>query len=117
MGRPRRITAGGVVHHVLNRANRRARIFHKPRDYDAFLKVLMEGLERISCRVLGLCLMPNHWHLVPWPHEDGDMSRLMAWVSNTHVKRYRNSAPAGIAADPTAKPAGSRRRPSAWASN
>jgi putative transposase len=77
------------VYHVLNRANRRAQIFHRPRDYEAFLKVLAEGLERVPCRVLGLCLMPNHWHLVLWPHGDGDLSRLMAWISNTHVKRYR----------------------------
>ena len=64
MGRPRRIAAGGVVYHVLNRANRRARIFHKPRDYEAFMRVFAEGLERVPCRVMGLCLMPNHWHLV-----------------------------------------------------
>jgi putative transposase len=89
MGRPRRLSAGGVVYHVLNRANRRARIFHKARDYEAFVKILSEGLERTPCRVLGVCLMPNHWHLVVWPHGDGDLSRLIAWISNTHVKRYR----------------------------
>jgi REP element-mobilizing transposase RayT len=59
MGRPRRITAGDIVYHVLNRANRRARIFHKPRDYEAFLRILAQGLERTPCRVLGLCLMPS----------------------------------------------------------
>jgi hypothetical protein len=32
---------------VFNRANRRARIFHKPRDYEAFLKVLAEGGDTI----------------------------------------------------------------------
>jgi putative transposase len=89
MGRPRRVAAGNVVYHVLNRANRRTRIFHKPRDYEAFLRILGQGLQRTPCRVLGLCLMPNHWHLVLWPHADGDLSRLMAWISNTHVKRYR----------------------------
>jgi putative transposase len=89
MGRSKRITAGGIVYHVLNRANRRARIFHKPRDYDAFLDILAEGLQLVPCRVLGLCVMPNHWHLVLWPHGDGDLSRYMAWVTNTHVKRYR----------------------------
>ncbi len=89
MGRAKRIAAGGIVYHVLNRANRRTRIFHKPRDYDAFIKLLGDGLERIPCRLLGLCLMPNHWHLVLWPHADGDLSRLMAWITNTHVKRYR----------------------------
>ena len=89
MGRPRRATAGGIVYHALNRANRRARLFHKPQDYEAFLHVLAEGLQRIPCRLLGLCLMPNHWHLVLWPTEDRQLSRLMAWVTNTHVKRYR----------------------------
>jgi putative transposase len=89
MGRPKRVTAGGVVYHVLNRANRRATIFHKPRDYEAFLKVLDEGLKRTPCRLLGLCLMPNHWHMVLWPHADGELSRLMSWVAGTHVKRYR----------------------------
>jgi putative transposase len=89
MGRPRRAAAGGVVYHVLNRANRRARIFHKPRDYEAFLRVLAEGLERLPCRLLALCLMPNHWHLVLCPHADGDLSKFLAWVTNTHVKRYR----------------------------
>ena len=83
------MTAGGVVYHVLNRANRRVRIFHKPGDYDAFLNVLAEGLQRVPCRLLGLCLMPNHWHLILWPTQDGQLSQLMAWVSNTHVKRYR----------------------------
>jgi putative transposase len=89
MGRAKRVAAGGIVYHVLNRANRRATIFHKPRDYDAFVKLLGEGLQRIPCRILGLCLMPNHWHWVLWPHADGDLSRLTAWITNTHVKRYR----------------------------
>jgi putative transposase len=78
MGRPRRLSVGGIVYHVLNRANRRAKIFHKPPDYNAFLKILGEGLQRTPCRVLGLCLMPNHWHLVLWPHADGELSRLLA---------------------------------------
>jgi putative transposase len=83
------VAAGGIIYHVLNRANRRARIFHKPRDYDAFLKVVEEGLSQIPCRMLGLCVMPNHRHMVLWPHADGDLSRLIAWITNTHVKRYR----------------------------
>ena len=83
------MTAGGIVYHVLNRANCRARMFYKPADYDAFLRIIAEGLERIPCRLLGLCIMPNHWHLVLWPHHDGDLSRLVGWITNTHVKRYR----------------------------
>jgi putative transposase len=89
MGRPKRVTAGGLVYHVLNRGNRRARIFLKPQDYAAFLDAIVEGLDRHPTEVLGLCLMPNHWHLVLCPKEDGDLTRFVGWVTNTHVKRYR----------------------------
>jgi putative transposase len=89
MGRMRRKVAGGVVYHALNRGNGRARIFHKPGDYDAFVRLLRDGQRIVPIRLLGFCLMPNHWHLVLWPFEDGDLSRYIRWVSNTHVKRYR----------------------------
>jgi putative transposase len=39
-------------------------------------------------RVLAYCLLPNHFHLVLWPHRDGDLSRWMQWVQTTHVRRY-----------------------------
>jgi putative transposase len=85
----RRKAAGGVVYHAINRGNGRARIFHKPGDFDAFLNLLRDGERIVPMRLLGFCLMPNHWHLVLWPFEDGDLSRYIGWVTNTHVKRYR----------------------------
>jgi putative transposase len=36
MGRPKRVADGGLVYHVLNRANARMTIFEKPEDYAAF---------------------------------------------------------------------------------
>ena len=32
--------------------------------------------------------MPNHFHLVLWPLEEGDLSRWMHWPLHTHVRRY-----------------------------
>jgi putative transposase len=32
--------------------------------------------------------MPNHFHLVLWPSQDGEMSRFMAWLTATHSKRW-----------------------------
>ncbi len=40
MGRPLRTAAGGVVYHVLNRANARIQIFEKPKDYEALERTL-----------------------------------------------------------------------------
>ena len=87
MPRSGRIAAGGIIYHVLNRGNGRARLFHKPEDYDAFMGIVLEVKETVAVQVLGLCLMPNHWHLALLPREDGDLSRFMLRVSTTHVRR------------------------------
>ncbi len=98
MGRPHRASQGGWVYHVLNRANARLPIFDKPEDYEAFERILAEGVERYDMRLLAYCLMSNHWHLVVWPKADGDLSRFMAWVTLTHTQRWhahRGSAGTG----------------------
>ena len=72
---------------MLNRGNGRSRLFHKPADYDAFLRILLETKKAVPVRVLGLCLMPNHWHLLLWPRHDGELSRFMLRACTTHVRR------------------------------
>ncbi len=88
MGRPLRAAVGGIVYHVLNRANARQVIFSKAGDFEAFEQVLAEAHERVSMRTLAFCIMPNHWHLVLWPRRDGDLSRFMAWLTLTHTQRW-----------------------------
>jgi putative transposase len=88
MGRPHRAAQGGFVYHVLNRANARLPIFEKTADYESFERILEEGVERVSMRLLAYCLMPNHWHLLLWPQDDGDLSRFMAWITLTHTQRW-----------------------------
>jgi putative transposase len=98
MGRPKRIDHGGLVYHVLNRANARMTIFRKDSDYQAFEQVLTEAAERVSMRVLSYCIMPNHWHLVLRPRKDGDLTRFMTWLTLTHTQRwhaYRKSIGSG----------------------
>jgi putative transposase len=76
MPRTNRIAPGDWVFHVLNRGNARMEIFRKDADYAAFRALLAETLERFRMRLLSYCLMPNHWHLVLWPREDGDLSSI-----------------------------------------
>ncbi len=64
------------------------RIFRKPGDYEAFERVLAEGLERYDVELLTYCLMPNHWHLVARPRTDEALGRWMCWVGVTHVRRH-----------------------------
>lgn len=40
-------------------------------------------------RIISYCLMPNHWHLLLWPADDGELSRFVHWVTGTHASRWR----------------------------
>ena len=88
MGRPKRAADGGLVYHVLNRANARMTIFEKPEDYAAFEQVLEEAVARTKMRLLAYCVMPNHWHMVVWPEADGELSRFTGWLTLTHTQRW-----------------------------
>ena len=79
---------GGVCGHVVNRGNGRQDVFHDEDDYATFLELVGLACERIPMRVVGVCLMPTHFHLVVWPHEDGDLSRWMQWLMTSHVRRH-----------------------------
>lgn len=88
MGRPNRVADGGLVYHVLNRANARMPLFENPGDYEAFEQVLTEAVQRTETRLLAYCVLPNHWHLVLWPQKDGELSRFMSWLTLTHTQRW-----------------------------
>jgi putative transposase len=57
MGRPHREAEGGLIYHVLNRANARAAIFEDAEDYEGFHKVLAEAVARTEIRLLAYCFV------------------------------------------------------------
>jgi len=89
MGRPPRDSAPGRIHHAWNRGNRRHVIFHKPGDYKAFIRVLVEAKDRFDTKLFAFCVMNNHWHLVVQEGADVSISEYMHWVTSTHVHRYQ----------------------------
>ena len=88
MGRSKRSDVAGCIYHMLNRANRKATIFHKDADYEAYERILIEALDRYHIELFSYCLMPNHWHLCVRPGVDGEMSRFAQWTGLTHTQRY-----------------------------
>ena len=98
MGRPKRTAPGGLIYHVLNRANARMTIFKKDEDYEAMQRIMLEAVERTKMRILAYCLLPNHWHFVLWPRKDGQLSQFTGWLTLTHTQRWhahRNNAGSG----------------------
>jgi putative transposase len=89
MPRHPRAAQAGYCYHVLNRGNGRRTIFHKPGDFEAFVRLLCEAGERVPLRLLAHVLMPNHFHLVLWPSADGELSAYLQWLLTAHVRRYQ----------------------------
>ncbi len=89
MPRPNRVSPGGMVFHVLNRGVGRMRIFNDDGDYFAFERIMEETLETRPMRICAYCLMPNHWHMVLWPENDGELAAFMQRLSVTHATRWQ----------------------------
>lgn len=88
MSRVERVDVGGEIYHVINRANARVQIFYTDGDYKQFESVLEEATEKFGMRLLTYKIMPNHFHLILYPKIDGDLSKFMGWLTNTHTRRW-----------------------------
>ena len=78
----------GHTYHIINRGNGGATVFHKDNDYQAFLDLLAVAKSKYPMKVLGFCLMPNHFHFVLQPLTANALSSFMQWWLTTHVRRY-----------------------------
>lgn len=61
--RPRHLLGDGT-YHVTARGVARSEIFLDDRDYEAFVFLLRDAVERFEWTPCAFCLMPNHVHLV-----------------------------------------------------
>jgi putative transposase len=80
--------ADNIVYHVINRGNGRQEVFHKDKDYEAFMKLIAEAKERYTIKLYGYCLMPNHYHMTVKPEKGEELSKWMQWLMTSHVRRY-----------------------------
>jgi len=88
MPRRLRLSTGGLAYHVLNRAVGRGRLFDDDADYQAMERVIAQTHQRLPMRIVSYCLMPNHWHFVLWPREDGELSEFLRLMTVTHTQRW-----------------------------
>lgn len=98
MPRSARVDVGEEIYHVINRANGRLQIFNTDNDYKLFEQLLTETKEILDMRILAYELMPNHWHLVLHPKNDGDLGAFMHRLSNAHTRKvhaYTNTNGSG----------------------
>jgi len=72
----------------MNRGCGRCTLFHTAKDFAAFERVIDYALEHNPTRILGYCLMPNHWHFVLFPETDGELTAFLRRLTHTHTQRW-----------------------------
>jgi putative transposase len=86
--RPPRQIFAGQCYHILNRANRKAEVFHEAADYAGFVQLIAKAQEQIELPLFATCLMPNHVHFAVRPCNGDDVARWMQWLFTTHARHY-----------------------------
>ena len=81
MARMARVVVSEFPHHIIQRGNRRQKVFFNENDYRQYLALLKNYSDRFKVDILAYCLMPNHAHLIAIPHEDGNLAQA---IGETH---------------------------------
>ena len=87
MARKLRVEYAGAIYHVMNRGDRRERIFVDDADRQRFVQTLGEVCAKTGWQVHAYVLMPNHFHVVvetPQPN----LVAGMKWLLGTYTSRF-----------------------------
>ena len=87
MTRPMRLDPADGIHHLMNRSARRYDCFLDDRDRRFFINLLSDACDKRGAKVLALCLMGNHFHLVV-RFPAGGVSGLMKQVSENYTRAF-----------------------------
>ncbi len=75
MARIARVVVPGFPHHVVQRGNRRQKVFFNEDDRKAYLDYLRIYARPAGIRFWGYCLMDNHVHIIAVPDKEDSFAR------------------------------------------
>jgi len=87
MPRRARTVVPGVPHHIVQRGNRRQRIFFSDADRSAYVTLLRGAADRYEVRCIAWCLMENHVHLALVPPTPDALRATLASVHTAYSQR------------------------------
>lgn len=95
MPRGVRIILDNVCYHVINRGNQKQSIFLQDADFTKNLQLLKHYKRKLSLRLFGYCLMPNHVHLIVHLKEPEKLGYFMQALTQVYTvwfnKKYKKS--------------------------
>jgi len=87
MGRKNRYSRKGCILHVMNHGVWNVDIFGEPKDKQMFLYLMAEMERQFDCKILGWCLMSNHYHILLLVGKDA-VSKFMGRLQEEFAKYY-----------------------------
>ena len=88
MGRPHRIIAPGLPHHLWQRGNRSLDIFANDADRLIYLSLIKKSAKRYGVDICAYCLMTNHVHFVVVPEAKESISLLIRDAHSAYAAVY-----------------------------
>lgn len=89
MVKKKRIWYPGAVYHITNRGNRRADIFRDEEDYQVYLTILEQTMEKYPYILYSYCLMTNHLHM-QIETKDVEIWHIMRYINLLYTKYFNN---------------------------
>jgi putative transposase len=83
MPRIARVVIPGCPHHIIQRGNRRLKVFFSEADKATYLTLLKRQIDKHGLRIWAYCLMDNHVHMVAVPCTEDSLAKA---ISETHRK-------------------------------
>ena len=78
----------GHYYHIYNRGCNREDIFANTGNYAFLLRRAKSYLTDYALSVIAYCLMPNHYHFLLRPDEDGTLSRFIQRLFNSYTQAF-----------------------------
>lgn len=88
MSTPMRYFQTGIPYHIYNRGNRKCEIFLDYKDYQRFMRKLLEYAKKYELQLLSYCLMPTHFHLLVLPQSETAITKLMLSLCTSYSKYF-----------------------------
>lgn len=87
MARLARVIAPGFPHHIIQRGNRRQRVFFNDDDRLAYLDLLAKYTQDEGIKIAAYCLMENHVHIVATPAAESRLAHAFGEAHRLYTRR------------------------------
>ncbi|MFA4973354.1 MAG: transposase [bacterium] len=82
-----RVVVPDIPHHIIQRGNRRQRVFFSDEDRACYLALLADNARKNGVSIWAYCLMDNHVHMVAVPESEAALAKAIGDTHRGYTRR------------------------------